>query len=347
MHIPESLRWKPTGQTLGTGGQATVFVVVDGNGELQGEYALKSLAPDRPKQAYERLHREITALTKLDHPYIIRVLDHSPPGAAFHYYVMEYHPGAKPLLKLLEGKSDENPFHADVFASLTLFIQLAEVIDACDRCDPKIIHRDLSPGNVLILPDQTIRVIDFGICQIDGATPITLLDEGLGTRNYAAPECETGGTHEITARSDVYSAGKILWSAITGQRAFAREEAVFNAKSMYNVFRHLPETWHLHHVFEKSIRRDPSDRWSASSALAQAKRLCAIIRAGYPPLETMGEACPLCGIGALRPFEGSHTVFGNPNPGSLESLQCNYCFYCFVVDPLKQRKSLADRQKLS
>jgi len=228
MKIPKEFRWKPTGRILGEGGQAQVQEVEDCSCEYSGKYALKALAKGKPGQAYERFYREITAIKGLRHPYIIKVVDSSSPQDDFHYYVMELVEGAKPLQTVLGSPS--NPFLSKPVASIDLFQMLVEAILACEKNEPKIVHRDLSPANVLFAPNGTIRIIDFGICQVEGEATITLADEGVGTINYMAPECESGATGNIGAHSDLYSAGKILWSAVTGQRAFAREKPAFTYK---------------------------------------------------------------------------------------------------------------------
>lgn len=181
---------------------------------------------------------------------------------------MELVEGAKPLQAVLGSPS--NPFLSDPVASIDLFKMLAEAILACEKNNPKIVHRDLSPTNVLLVPDGTIRIIDFGICQIEGESTITLSDEGAGTVNYMAPECESGTIGNIGTHSDLYSAGKILRSAVTGQRAFARERPAFTIKSMNKVFPDNPDTWHLYHIFARTIRHDPSTRWQGAQEAISA-----------------------------------------------------------------------------
>lgn len=166
MKIPESLKWRATGKTLGQGGQATVYEVVDKHNEDGKTYALKVLARGRPQQAYERFHREITALNSINHPFIIRIVEHSEANENFQYFVMEHNPGAVPLARLLGDTA--NGFYGDALSSLDLFCRLAEVVRACESLTPKVVHRDLSPANVLILPDLSIKVIDFGLCQFEG-----------------------------------------------------------------------------------------------------------------------------------------------------------------------------------
>jgi serine/threonine protein kinase len=331
MKIPKEFRWKPTGRTLGEGGQAQVQEVEDSSGEYSGKYALKGLAKGKPGQAYERFYREITAIKGLQHPYIIKVVDSSSPQDDFRYYVMELVEGAKPLQTVLGSPS--NPFLSKPVASIDLFQMLVEAILACEKNDPKIVHRDLSPANVLLAPNGTIRIIDFGICQVEGEATITLADEGVGTINYMAPECESGATGNIGAHSDLYSAGKILWSAVTGQRAFAREKPAFTTKSMTKVFPDNPDTWHLHHIFADTIRRDPSNRWqSAQHAISACNYVRRVILGGYPAIEEFFDHCPVCGVGSLEDFSGSLAVFGNPNPPGISGKQCNYCGICLAIN---------------
>ncbi len=341
MNIPETLKWQETGKTLGQGGQATVVEVIDKTTEDRKTYALKALSEGKPQKVYERFIREIDAIKKLNHPSIIKIVDHSEPNANFHYYVMELIPDAMNLKKRLLLK--KNPFYLNPLKALGLFMQIAEMIKACEII--KITHRDLSPANILILPDDSIRVIDFGLCHIEDAQTITLNDEGVGTPNYMAPECESGAAGDITSSSDLYSAGKILWSAVTGLNAFARESAVFNMKSMVSLFPERPDTWQLHHIFEKTIRRDPKNRWkNADEALKDAKKIYFLINAGYPALELIDTYCPICGYGTLQRFEGGHVVFGNPNPHGISSLQCTYCCICFAINTKKRTEMLEARR---
>ncbi|HQO64406.1 MAG TPA: serine/threonine-protein kinase [Syntrophorhabdus sp.] len=345
MRIPKELRWELTGKTLGEGGQGQVFLVRDNREEFDGVWALKALKRGESGQAYERFSREVSAIKKLQHPNIIRIIDNSSPDDIFQYYVMEYIDGARPLEKVI--KADHNPYYANPVRSLWLFEQICSALVACESCSPKIIHRDLSPSNILVKQDLTIKVIDFGLCQLQGHETITLIDEGVGTLNYMAPECESGSEDVIGVGADLYSTAKIMWSAIKGLKAFSRENPVFNAKSMPEMFPGDPQTWHLHHIFEKTIRRDWRNRWgSASQAKSVARRVRFIIESGYPPLEEIGPRCPICGVGELSEFSGSHSVFGNPNPPGIMAFQCTYCGICFAKNSLKRNEILNTRKKL-
>lgn len=344
MKIPKDLRWNP-GRTIGQGGQAQVRLVTDKDGEFEGEWALKVLKRSEPGQALDRFHREIAAIKTLDHPGIVRIVDHSGPGDAFQFYVMEHFEDAKPLRKVLFG--DENPFHSNALEALGLFEQICEVLVACESSEPAIVHRDLSPGNVLLCPDGTIKLIDFGLCQIEGQKTITLLDEGVGTQNYMSYECEVGAEGQIGVRSDLYSAGKLLWSAITGQRAFSREQPAFNAQSMHSLFPEYPETWHLHHIFAGTIRKSPEDRYrTAGTAGSHARRIAYLIRAGFPPIEQIAENCPVCGVGRMGRFNEMQQVYNSNLPRNVAIGCCSYCGHCAVWDHTIRGEALESRKNL-
>jgi serine/threonine protein kinase len=258
--------------------------------------------------------------------------------------------------------SGTNPFFHNPTRALDLFQQICAALTACEENRPKIVHRDLSPSNVLIASDLTVKLIDFGVCQIEASETVTLVDEGVGTVNYMAPECESGQNRAIDVGADLYSAAKILWTAITGRRAFSRESPVFREMSMTGMFPREPMTWHLHHIFEKTIRHDRRNRYpSAKDALAGSGWVRYLIICGYPPLEQIvapasntfrpfwrkrPTRCPICGVGNLLEFNGGHVVFGNPNPQGIFSLQCSYCGFCFPVNLLKAREILESRKKL-
>jgi len=343
--FPKDFRWVQTGKTLGQGGQAQVYLVTDITGEHQGEYALKALSKNKPKQAYERFHRELEAINQLDHKYIIKTVDASSLSEKFQYYVMEYVPGAISLERVL-GTPD-NPYYASPEKAVNLFIMIAQALSACGDCDPRVVHRDLSPSNILLIPDGSIRIIDFGLCQIEGGHPITLVDEGVGTLNYMSPECETGGSGLADINSDLYSAGKILWSAITNRRAFSREKTAFTTNAMTKIFPHNPMTWHLFHIFSKTIRFNYQDRWqNAYDAIMGAWDVLGLIENKYQPLEIIYNKCPICGVGKLDQFNGNHQVFGNPNPPGIYGERCNYCGYCMAIDYDLYKKKLEEMENL-
>ena len=339
MKIPEEVPWLATGRTLGEGGQGVVQLVTRRD-EIDGRnYALKALRHVGSIQALERFRREINAVKKITHPAIVQVFDHSKEGDKFQYYVMEYHEGAKSLANVIWSSSNPfdgssfNPFHGNVLLSLDLFKQIISAISACEASNPRIVHRDINPKNILVLKDGSIRLIDFGICQIQDGTMITLADEDVGTRNYTSPECEAGNDSTIGVHSDIYSASKVLWSVITSQRAFAREGPAFGSRSMKMIFPNKTETWHLTHIFEKTIRQRPEDRFQKTAEVIERIRdVRYVIQRGFPPLEDIEFRCPSCGWKRIGELQFANNVFGNYSNVGLAAFKCDMCGFGFVRD---------------
>jgi serine/threonine protein kinase len=341
MNFPKGIKWKYV-RDLGEGGQGEVHLV---EGEEPGKhFALKRLRENANEQAYKRFHKEIKSLKAIENQYVIQVVDQSEPDANQHWYVMEYYDGARPLLKVL--KSDASPYRGNAVEGLRLFRMICEALQACHEHTPPILHRDLSPGNVLVLPDGTIRLIDFGLCQSVGDETITLADEGLGTRNYTAPECESGASGDQSPASDLYSAGKILWSAVTGHKAFAREDPLQGQKSMAEMFPDQFEMWHLQLVLERTVVAQAISRWkSAHEAVFWTRHLEKLVTGAYQPLENVLNLCPTCGIGQLSEVETGKIMHGMSLIGGLVALECDYCAYTFLVNLEKYKKRRRDRSE--
>ncbi len=336
MKIPESLRWKATGKTLGQGGQAQIKEVVDKTADSEHTYALKPLGKNKPEQAFKRFYREIAAIKSADHPYIIKIIDHSKEGDEFNYYVMELIPGAESLKSLID--SGNNPFFRNATKALGLFIKLADAIYYWDS-KLSIVHRDLSLANVLVLPDESIKIIDFGLVQIEGAETISLVDEGRGTINYMAPECESGANGEVSGKSDLYSAGKILWSAITGRQAFAREDPIWSAMSLRAIFPDHPMTWHLSPIIEQAIQPELYDRPLPYESWKLAEKILDVVVANYPPIELVGKRCNVCGFGELT-TEHAWKGWGKGPPEGMIYFVCNHCGFYFAQNKSTHERSL-------
>lgn len=281
----------------------------------------------------------------LDCDLIAKIYDHSKTEDKFQYYVMEYYEQAVSLDEVIFSPS--NVFHGDTLRSLNIFEQLIGAISVCEKSKPPIVHRDINPKNILLLPGNKIRLIDFGICQVQDGQIITLTDENVGTRNYTAPECEAGSDNGIGSFSDFYSAAKVLWSTITSQHAFAREEAVFKNKSLMSIFTNLSSTWHLNKIFAKSIRSNPQDRFkNTDQILLVINEIKFLVNHGYPSIEEVAERCPSCGQKGLVDFPQGHAVFGNPNPRGVQSIICRFCGFGFVRNMDLWRQNLDEFTEL-
>ena len=136
-----------------------------------------------------------------------------------------------------------------------------------------IVHRDVSPQNILVGADGVPRVIDFGVAKAAGRVQTTRDGQVKGKFAYMAPEHLRGGV--VDARTDVYAAGIVLWEALTQKRLFGGDEATVVTKVLEGkvvppsqVAPHLPET--LDALVLRALERDPAARFESARAMALA-----------------------------------------------------------------------------
>lgn len=192
---------------IGRGGMSVVYLAMDKR--LNKQWAVKEYRQDSSFQqlARESLLREAKLMKKLDHPRLPRIVD-IIENASNIYIVMDYIEG-EPLDKVLENYGAQ-PQEAVIEWGK----QLAEVLDYLHTLQPKVIYRDMKPANIMLKPDGTIRLFDFGIAKE--------LQEGegggttVGTRGYAAPEQFSKGA-KVDERTDIYALGVTLYHLVTGK----------------------------------------------------------------------------------------------------------------------------------
>ena len=183
-------------RTLGRGGMAAVWL---GHDEvLDRPVAVKVLADTIASDPdfVRRFRREATTAAGLSHPGLAGVYDFSEEGER-PYLVMQLVPGENLAKRLERGETVDRG---------KLARELLEALDHIHGAG--ILHRDVKPGNVILEPDGTAKLIDFGIAQPRDATALTRTGLVLGTERYAAPEVMEG--HPASERSDLYSLGVVL-----------------------------------------------------------------------------------------------------------------------------------------
>lgn len=213
-------RWQISSEKpLGRGGQAEVFRVTDTRGEFQGEHALKRvLNPSR----HDRFKREIEAIRTVQHPNIIKLIDHSALGAASGDAGKQFL-----VMPIADGGDLGQPGRVDLYrdsidATVQVGKQLAFALTAAH--DAGIIHRDIKPANVLFTGiGHEVWLSDFGICLLRENTRLTDPEEVVGPRAFLAPELEDGGQLDVTPAADIYSLGKVLYYMISGGVIIPRE----------------------------------------------------------------------------------------------------------------------------
>ncbi|MES9608300.1 protein kinase [Actinomadura sp. NPDC000929] len=246
---------------IGRGSTAVVHLAMDAAGR---EVAVKELVPELAgePEAISRLAREMRAQARVRSAHVARLLDGAVSAPRPHV-VMQYVPGC-PLNDLVPAYG---PLRGDrlVRFARRLALALGDVHDA------GVLHRDVSPGNVIVLGDRP-TLIDFGIAHESGAEQITRRGMVVGTPAYLAPELIEG--ERATAASDVFSWASTVAYAATGRPPFGRgslQGVCFRILRGQADIDGAPEP--LAGLLRAAFRRDPAERPSArwfAGALAGA-----------------------------------------------------------------------------
>ena len=260
-------------ELIGGGGMADVYKAQDKL--LDRAVAVKILHQQYANDAefVEKFRREATAAAKLAHPNIVNIYDVGEDGGS-QYIVMEYVSG--PTLKeVIQQKGCLEPIEAVRIAK-----EIASALESAHRNN--LVHCDIKPHNILVMPDGHIKVTDFGIARAVSASTMTYSGSVMGSVHYFSPEQAKGTV--ITTKSDVYSLGVVLYEMLTGQLPFNGETSVSIA------LKHLQEEPVpirqlnpsippvLEAIVQKAMSKDPADRPSSTELyvdLNQAKAMLA------------------------------------------------------------------------
>ncbi|MEV7607461.1 protein kinase [Paenarthrobacter sp. NPDC089322] len=264
---------RPTsGITLGGRFQLTSRIAIGGMGEVwkaKDQILGRIVAIKVLKEEYtgdpgflQRFRAEARHTALLNHVGIANVFDYGEEAGSA-YLVMELVPG-HPLSGILEREQVLSP---DM--TLSIIAQTARALAVAHA--QGLVHRDIKPGNLLITPDNRVKVTDFGIARLADQVPLTQTGQVMGTAQYLAPEQATGQT--ATGSSDIYSLGVIGYECLSGHRPFSGESQIAIALAQVNdAPPPLPETLPMpvRALLMSMLAKDPKNRPANAIKLAEA-----------------------------------------------------------------------------
>src|SRR3954468_3266038 len=259
-------------RTLGKGAMGVVYEGVDPR--LGRRVAIKTilkshLDEDTAKDYSMRFVREAQAVARLNHPHIVQVYDFGEEGD-IAYLVMEF----------IKGKELKTFFDAserfDLKEAVRIMAELCEALDFAHNAG--IIHRDIKPANVMIDAQGRTKLTDFGVARVQDSdkTSVERTQAGtmVGTPAYMSPEQITGGN--IDKRTDVFSAGIILYQFLTGEKPFTGSGAWTIAKKIIQEEPALPSSVNnavtplFDAVVNKALSKSPETRYQSARDLGIA-----------------------------------------------------------------------------
>ncbi|HSB55768.1 MAG TPA: serine/threonine-protein kinase, partial [Gemmatimonadales bacterium] len=252
---------------LGQGGMATVYLAQDLKHHRQ--VAIKVLKPDLAAVlGADRFVQEITTTAQLQHPHILPLFD-SGTADGFLYYVMPYIQGETLRTKL------DREHQLGIEEAVKISTEVADALDYAHRHG--VIHRDIKPENIL-LHDGRPMVADFGIAlAVSAAAGGRMTETGLslGTPHYMSPEQATADK-QITARSDVYSLGSVLYEMLTGDPPHTGSSAqqiimkivTEEAAPVTRLRKSVPPN--VAAALAQALEKLPADRFESAKAFADA-----------------------------------------------------------------------------
>jgi serine/threonine-protein kinase len=227
--------------------------------------AIKTVKPEllagaAAEEYVRRFRREAQAAGVLSHPAIVSIYD-----VGDDYLVMEYLEGVT-LQRVLEERG-----RLEIAETLRLLAPVADALDHAHRGG--IVHRNVKPANIMVLPDGRPKLMDFGVAHLD-STVMTATGQFLGSPSYMAPEQVAEG--RATARSDLFSLAVVAYEALTGERPFRGESITSIISRVVNeepppprqLNLALPERYDT--IFRRALAKSPAARFPSAGTFVAA-----------------------------------------------------------------------------
>lgn len=246
-------------ERIGVGGMAEVYRAQDN--VLGRMVAVKVMLPQYAADPNftQRFKQEAAAAANLQSPYIVNVYDWGQDEGTY-YIVMEFVRGSDLKTAILRRGAINQRKVAEIGSQVCQALSVAHNQD--------IIHRDIKPQNIMVQPDGNVKVMDFGIARAKNSV-MTQTSSVLGTAHYVSPEQAQG--KDLTATSDIYSLGIVLYEAATGKLPFDAPDAVSVALKQVNEQPAPPSDINpdidpdLEAIIMKAMEKNPADRFATAN----------------------------------------------------------------------------------
>lgn len=323
------------GELIGRGGMAEVRVAVDKR--LGRTVAVKIMRSDLANDEIflSRFRREAHAIAQMNNPNIVNIYDSGEESVIAEngleerlpYLVMEYIKG-KTLRDILKMNGALSQRDAE-----QVMLGVLNALEYSHRMG--IIHRDIKPGNIMISEQGMVKVMDFGIARAldDSATTMTQSQGVVGTAQYLSPEQARG--EQVDMRSDLYSAGCVLYEMLTGRPPFIGDSAVAIAYQhvsevatpLSTLVPGMPAMWDK--ICAKAMAKDRQNRYATASEFKND--ILAFMNGGVPVAAAFNPLTDLANMKARKQAEqnaatmamgmtdGAATQSFNPITGQVES----------------------------
>lgn len=285
--------------------------------------ALKELLPleegvaEDEAAARERMKRELSVLTSVNHPSLVKVLDSNLDQG---WFVMEF----------FGGGTLSNHLQTYKGRALDALGAFRPIVDAVSALHTKnVVHRDIKPDNIFAASDGHLVLADCGLAfRLENEDRLTLTLENVGTRDFQPPWSYGRRLAEVRPAFDVFSLAKVLWAMVSGRPKFNLWYFDDDENDLRKMFPDEHAVQFVHEILRKCVveKEDETKLYDARELLEEVDTTIAALSNGCQvPGRTATMRCRFCGIGTYEQFD-SFPIVGNRGPGHERNyFVCGYC----------------------